>query len=65
MIGDAPADKMAAESAEALFYSVLAYQETESWEEFAAEGLKRFLEGTFAGTYQGKNKRIFYANLDI
>lgn len=65
MIGDAPADKMAAESAEALFYPVLAYQETESWEEFAEEGLKRFLEGTFAGTYQEEKIKEFYANLDL
>ena len=65
MIGDAPADKMAAESADALFYPVLAYQETESWEGFSEEGLKHFLEGTFAATYQEAKIKEFYANLDI
>lgn len=65
MIGDAPADKMAAESTGVLFYPVLAYQETESWEEFAEKGLQHFLEGTFAGTYQEAKIKEFYANLDI
>lgn len=64
VIGDAPADKEAAESAGVLFYPVLAYQETESWEEFAEEGMKRFLEGSFAGEYQEKKVQKFLDNLD-
>lgn len=64
VIGDAPADRAAAESAGVLFYPVLAYQETESWEEFAENGLKRFLEKTFAGEYQEKNIQKFLDNLD-
>lgn len=64
VIGDAPADKAAAESTGVLFYPILAYQESESWYEFAQNGLERFLSKTFAGEYQEKNIQKFLDNLD-
>lgn len=64
MMGDAPADKEAADSVGALFYPILAYKESESWEEFAKEGLKRFLDDTYAGEYQETKIKEFWDNLN-
>ncbi len=52
MIGDAPGDLNAAQAAGALFFPINPSEEEASWERFAAEGLDRFLQGTFAGDYQ-------------
>lgn len=52
MAGDALGDLDAAEQAGALFFPILVGQERESWARLLAEGLPRFWNGTFAGTYQ-------------
>ena len=52
MIGDSPGDMAAAEANRALFFPIIPGHETESWRELSGEGLGRFLEGKFAGTYQ-------------
>lgn len=52
MIGDAPGDLDAARSNGALFYPVVPGEEEASWERLQAEGLDRFLGGTYAGEYE-------------
>lgn len=52
MIGDAPGDMEAARANGALFFPINPGHEEESWERFFREGLKRFLAGKFAGTYE-------------
>ena len=54
MIGDSSGDLAAAEANHALFFPVVPGQETESWQELADEGLARFFDGRFVGTYQKK-----------
>lgn len=52
MIGDAPGDLNAARHVNALFFPIHPGHEMESWKEFIHQGYARFLNGTFAGTYQ-------------
>lgn len=52
MIGDAPGDLEAARRNGVLYYPIRPNDETRSWQEFYDEGLDRFLEGTFAGSYE-------------
>ena len=52
MIGDAPGDYLAAEANNCLFYPINPGQEEASWQRFEAEGIDRFLKGSFAGEYQ-------------
>ena len=52
MIGDAPGDMKAAQNVGALFYPINPGTEETSWERFFNESCDRFLNGTFAGTYQ-------------
>ncbi len=54
MIGDAPGDMKAARSINALFFPINPGHEDESWEQFYNEGLEKFLDGTFAGSYERK-----------
>jgi phosphoglycolate phosphatase-like HAD superfamily hydrolase len=51
MIGDAPGDLRAAQANQALFYPIIPGQEEFSWQRFFEEGLDRFLNGTYQGTY--------------
>jgi len=51
MVGDAPGDLAAARGANALFYPIEPGYEAESWQRFFEEGLPRFLNGSFAGSY--------------
>ena len=52
MVGDAPADGHAALSQGFLWFPICPGEEAASWKEFRTVGLPRFVEGTFAGTYQ-------------
>ena len=63
MVGDAPGDLAAAQSAGVFFFPILVRREGESWERFRTEGLKRLLEGRFDGEYQGRLIAEFRDNL--
>jgi phosphoglycolate phosphatase-like HAD superfamily hydrolase len=63
MIGDAPGDFNAAMSNHALFYPIVPGHEEASWERFFKEGLDRFFNGTYAGTYENGLVREFDASL--
>lgn len=63
MIGDAPGDRKAAEANNALFYPVLPGEENVSWERFCRQGLRRFLDGSFAGAYQKELVQEFESRL--
>jgi phosphoglycolate phosphatase-like HAD superfamily hydrolase len=52
MVGDAPGDFKAATANQALFFPIVPGREEESWANFAAEGLRRFFDGSFIGDYQ-------------
>jgi len=52
MIGDAPGDMKAAKANNALFYPINPGAENESWERFFKEAYRRFVTGTYAGTYE-------------
>ena len=65
MIGDAPADKEAADCVQALFFPILAYHESESWDEFIEKGMKHFIDGTFSGEYEKEREEAFLKNLDM
>jgi phosphoglycolate phosphatase-like HAD superfamily hydrolase len=54
MIGDAPGDLKAANSNNALFFPVNPGKEEDSWERLYKEGLDRFFNGTFKGSYQNE-----------
>jgi phosphoglycolate phosphatase-like HAD superfamily hydrolase len=63
MIGDAPGDLHAARAIGALFYPINPGAETESWQRFVAEGLRRFLSQSYAGQYEQALIRDFEARL--
>ena len=52
MIGDAPGDLKAAESNHTLFFPVNPGHEEKSWYRLHKEGLEKFFNGTFKGSYQ-------------
>ncbi len=52
MVGDAPGDHKAALATGALFFPINPGAEEKSWQRLNEEGLDRFFNGTFAGTYQ-------------
>ena len=52
MIGDAPGDLAAARANGALFFPVNPGHEEESWERFFREGIERFFNHTFSGSYE-------------
>jgi phosphoglycolate phosphatase-like HAD superfamily hydrolase len=52
MIGDAPGDLKAAQSAGALFYPIIPNREDESWKRFYDEALDKFLGMSYKGAYQ-------------
>ncbi len=52
MIGDAPGDLKAARDNHALFFPINPGQEEKSWQRFYQEGMQRFLNGAFAGSYE-------------
>jgi phosphoglycolate phosphatase-like HAD superfamily hydrolase len=52
MIGDAKGDLDAAKNNHVLFYPIIPGKEDEAWERFLNEGLERFINNTFAGSYE-------------
>jgi phosphoglycolate phosphatase-like HAD superfamily hydrolase len=54
MIGDANGDLKAAKSNGVLFFPVNPGKEEQSWENLYNEGLDRFFEGTYKGSYENK-----------
>jgi phosphoglycolate phosphatase-like HAD superfamily hydrolase len=52
MVGDANGDLKAARSNGVLFYPINPGHEESSWERLYKEGLDKFFEGTFKGTYE-------------
>lgn len=63
MIGDAPGDLKAARDAKALFFPIDPGRENASWECFAKEAYRRFLEGTYGGGYEKGKIEEFQALL--
>jgi phosphoglycolate phosphatase-like HAD superfamily hydrolase len=51
-VGDAPGDYKAAMDNHAFFYPIIPGLEEMSWQRLVDEGLNKFFNGTFAGTYQ-------------
>jgi phosphoglycolate phosphatase-like HAD superfamily hydrolase len=52
MIGDAAGDLDAARSNGILFYPIVPGSEESSWKRFLDEGFRRFISGTFRGSYE-------------
>jgi len=52
MIGDAPGDLTAARANAALFFPINPGHEEKSWERFFHEGIERFFNQNFAGSYE-------------
>jgi HAD superfamily hydrolase (TIGR01549 family) len=52
MIGDAVGDLKAAENNGTLFFPIIPGKEDESWKTFLNQGLNKFKEGRFRGSYQ-------------
>lgn len=52
LVGDAPADRDTAAAAGVLFYPINPGGEAASWRRFHDEALGRFVDGTYAGSYQ-------------
>ncbi len=63
MVGDAPGDRKAAESAGVLFYPINPGQEDLSWERLYGEALPKFFEGTYKGNYMADRIAEFEALL--
>ncbi len=63
MIGDVPGDGKAAQTVGVLFYPILPGREMESWTRLRHEGIERFLNQTYAGSYQENLMRDFEACL--
>lgn len=63
MCGDAPGDMDAAEQNGVYYYPIRVRHEKESWEEFVATALPRFMNGTYGGEYQQEKIRQFLENL--
>ena len=54
MIGDAPGDMKAAKANNALFYPINPGDEIKSWKRFHDEAFDKFINGQYAGDYEGK-----------
>lgn len=63
MIGDAPGDYDAAQANSTLFFPINPGAEDTSWERLCDEGIKHFLDGTFAGDYEAELLEQFDACL--
>lgn len=59
MVGDAPGDRRAAQSLDALFFPIAPGAEEESWQRLQDEALERFFAGAYAGAYQDARVREF------
>jgi len=52
MVGDAPGDMKSAKAIDALFFPINPGHEEESWDRFLNEGIDKFLNGEYAGSYE-------------
>jgi phosphoglycolate phosphatase-like HAD superfamily hydrolase len=52
MIGDALGDYRAAQANRCLFFPICPGNEESSWQRFCQQGIEKFFDGTFAGSYQ-------------
>ena len=59
MIGDAPGDRKAARSVNALFFPINPGNEAESWKRFHDEAFDKFVSGQYAGAYEEQLNREF------
>jgi phosphoglycolate phosphatase-like HAD superfamily hydrolase len=63
MVGDAPGDMNAAKSNGVLFYPIMPGSEEESWDKFFREGIDKFFNGKYAGSYEQKLIKEFEKRL--
>jgi phosphoglycolate phosphatase-like HAD superfamily hydrolase len=63
MIGDAKGDLEAAKNNGVLFFPITPGKEDNAWEHFLNEGLIRFLEGTYKGSYEDSLLKDFSKSL--
>ncbi len=63
MIGDAPGDRRAAQTTNALFYPINPGDEERSWQRFYEEAMPRFFEGTYSGAYEASLIAAFERHL--
>ncbi len=63
MIGDARGDMEAALRNGVLFYPIIPGNENQSWKMFLDEGIERFLNGTFKGSFEEKLSSEFMKSL--
>lgn len=63
MIGDAKGDMDAAKNSNILFYPIIPGEENYSWKIFIEEGLDRFVNGKYAGTYEDMLIKTFKNSL--
>jgi phosphoglycolate phosphatase-like HAD superfamily hydrolase len=54
MVGDAPGDLKAAKSNGVLFFPIIPGKEEDSWDKFLTEGIVKFFNGKYAGSYEKK-----------
>jgi phosphoglycolate phosphatase-like HAD superfamily hydrolase len=59
MVGDAPGDRRAAQTVQALFFPIVPGSEEESWQRLQDEGLERFFAGSYAGAYEAARAQEF------
>lgn len=63
MIGDAKGDLDAAENNDVLFYPIVPGHEIELWERFMEKGFRKFLDGSYKGSYADSLKEEFIRSL--
>jgi len=63
MCGDAPGDYEAAKRNGVFYYPIQVRKEKESWQAFMDEGLRKLLNGEYAGAYQRELVNAFLKNL--
>ena len=63
MVGDAPGDLSAAQTAGVLFYPILAGKEGGSWKHFTQTALPAFLDGSYLSNHAQRLEREFVENL--
>jgi phosphoglycolate phosphatase-like HAD superfamily hydrolase len=63
MIGDAQGDLVSARENGVLFYPVIPGKENQSWERFIKEGLEKFIDETYAGSFEKELIREFEKSL--
>jgi len=63
LIGDAPGDQKAAQTAGAYFFPIMPGNEENSWKKLHDEGLEKLLDGSYGGAYQENLIQEFHALL--